>query len=109
VQSDPVAGGLRADRCIIDSGALLRGFLFAGEGSGGGGGGTVYQSPECADMLACYAAINGTGTASLTDAYGSSGSCWRSTAATADACTSACRQALQSLRSSAGAPSACFR
>jgi len=112
VQADAIGGGLRADRCIIDSMALMRGFLFTGDGTlpgGGGGGGTVYQSPECADMLACYAAFNAGSTSSLIDSYGASGTCWRSTAAAASACTDACRQTLTSLRSSPGAPSACFR
>ncbi len=104
-QSDVVSGALRADRCIIDSASLMRGFLLSGEVSHPSG--SVSQSPECADFVACYAAFGGT--TSLADTYGPNGSCWKSSVATADSCTSACRSSLTSLRNTPSAPATCWQ
>ena len=59
----------------------------------GGGGG---QSQDCKDYLAC-AEKTGTGSTSLTDTYGPSGTCWTNTTS-AESCTSACKSALSSLK-----------
>ncbi|MBL8950573.1 MAG: hypothetical protein JNK82_07350 [Myxococcaceae bacterium] len=105
VQGDAIAGSLRASRCIIDTPSLTRGFLFAG-GPGPQGAG-VSQSADCADFVACYTATQTS--PSNIDAYRSNGSCWSSGQATADACTSACRTALTSLRASPYAPAVCLQ
>jgi ABC-type glycerol-3-phosphate transport system substrate-binding protein len=56
------------------------------------------QSDSCAQYITCQEAIDeadGTSTAdSLDSAYGATGTCWSSTAEAADACTTACDNAL---------------
>ena len=61
---------------------------------GGGGGG---QSAECKAYVTCYEATGGT-KGSLDASYGSSGTCWMTTA-TGDSCTAACKSAITSLKS----------
>ena len=60
-----------------------------------GGGGS--QSTECKNYVACLEKT-GTSTTSLKDTYGEKGSCWTTGGTTADTCTSACKTALDSLK-----------
>lgn len=59
------------------------------------------QSPECKQYLECQAAIDaeaGTSTADgLTVSYGENGTCWSSTAESAESCTNACTDALDAI------------
>jgi hypothetical protein len=62
------------------------------------GPGTPSQSAECKAYVTCYEATGGT-KGSLDSSYGTMGSCWSTTSAAADSCTSACKTALASLQS----------
>ena len=63
------------------------------------------QSAECKKMIECYnAQTSGSGDA-LNSTYGPSGTCWTTSAATAQTCTDACKAYLASAGSSA--PAAC--
>ncbi len=59
----------------------------------GCGNEALSQSPACRDLLGCA----GSGSA-LESLYGERGMCWATTRSYANACTSACAQALQQLR-----------
>lgn len=61
-------------------------------------GGGPTQSPECKAYVTCYEATGGT-KGSLDSSYGPMGTCWTTTTAAADSCTSACKTALASLQS----------
>jgi hypothetical protein len=65
------------------------------------------QSAECKKYIECANAVSaGTGDA-LASTYGPSGTCWTTTAATATACTDACKSALSSLKAATNPPAAC--
>jgi hypothetical protein len=61
-------------------------------------GGGPSQSAECKAYVTCYEATGGT-KGSLDSSYGAMGTCWTTTTAAADSCTSACKTALASLQS----------
>ena len=69
--------------------------VFAAAACGGGGGG---QSDECKAYVACYYKTGGTA-GSLDSSYGASGSCW-TTPTGGESCTSACKTANASYKSS---------
>jgi hypothetical protein len=56
-------------------------------------GGGPSQSTECKDYLKCYDKTSGT-TGTLDATYGASGTCWTTTTAYADTCTSTCKSSL---------------
>ena len=60
-----------------------------------GGGG---QSETCKKYLACTEAVSAGSSASLKSSYGEGGTCWTTNQASADACTTACQSALDTLK-----------
>ena len=79
--------------------------LITAAACGGGGGG---QSTECKNYILCYEKTGGT-KGSLDSSYGASGSCWSTgVAASAEACTTACKSANDSYKSTGqGADAGC--
>ena len=55
------------------------------------------QSPECAKYVACQTKVESTVGAALDATYGTNGSCWKSSADVANACTTACKSATTAL------------
>ena len=56
------------------------------------------QSKECRDYIACSALAMGSPAASFATTYGPMGTCWTSSYAALDACTSACVAGLSAIR-----------
>ena len=55
------------------------------------------QSPECAKYISCQNKVDATAGALLDSSYGTNGSCWKSNADVANACTTACKTATAAL------------
>ena len=56
------------------------------------------QSADCKKYVTCY--DKALGTTTMDSTYGTTGTCWASTQAVADSCTSACTAALPSMKTS---------
>jgi len=86
---------------------LLDFWMKCEECTAGQCGGLSPQSTSCKKYVSCYEATGGT-FGSLASTYGTNGTCWTNTAATANACTEACISALSALRSAHPNATACF-
>ena len=65
------------------------------------------QSAECKKYIECANALSAGSGDALNSTYGTSGTCWTTSAATAQACTDACKSALATAKSGTNPPSAC--